>query len=590
MQSFVDVTVFLASSIEELARERNIFGDFIRESNEILKPMGVNVRLIKCEDLDDIVNGDKQKILDEAIRKSDYFIVLFKNKYGDVTIHEYDIASEAYDANAKPCIIPYFYSEDKYKIDFDNMDEALKILVKKYENINHYYRVFREIETVELRFFTQLIRDLRNIHNINYDTISIGTQMHLDKDKLCEELIIAGDKTYIDFAVNILSEMYKISERTCGRLVSYRNQVFPDTFIIASNEVRKFDIDSFEFEFFKFCTFNNVKPRHLNLRDYEIQRKKYLNRLKEIKIDLYGYMCDKLNLNSNGEIVSVDFLPGTYSQNLISTLTLREEFENLFKSMPESPKSIITDGNSWRKKLHTIIGDFTIENLFSGIGRYNQMGIQLIILFKNNHFERKYRKYRNSYWTPVIERKNNVYEQPGFYQFAPCGKFQIFENPETASNINVQKDMFDLLSNIMFIIARELFNDSVDQKNFGQSELDIPVRDKINYHKALNNKHCIEILDLIEQKKANFEFLGLSSSYLALKSDMVFLLKIDDDDYYSRNIDDICFSYETKSLSVVPIAILNDESYLDNPCLAEELAPCLELLRRSSYADEIFSV
>ena len=587
----IKVSVFLASSIDELAQERSVFGDFIRQSNDILNPLGVEIRLLKCEDLDDKISGDKQKLLDDMIRQSDYFVVLFKNRYGKVTIHEYDVASRAFEDTEKPSIIPYFYSSDKRDVDLDSMDQSLKDLVEKYRETNHYYRVFNEIEMVELRFLTQIMRDLRNTHHVSFDTIDIGRKMNLDREKLREELIVSGDKAYIDFAARVIERMYHVSEMPYGHFVSYGGQVFPDTFVVAADECRGFNPDEMEFDFFKKCTLRNIKPRRFNEEDYRLQEKRYIAGTEKVDVDLYGYMVDTIQINEAGEFVSMDFLPGTYYQNAVSTLTLREEFENIFKSVPDENAEVVIGEDTWRHKLHQAIdNDFTFPKLFSGIARYNQPGIQVIILFKNPTPDRAYRKYRNAYWTPIIKRKNNVYEQPGFYLFTPVGRFQIFESKEMGSDTSIQKERFDLIDYIMYLIARELFNDAEDQSAFGQSELDIPVKNKINHNKGIKNKHCQEILDLLEQKKATFEFLGLSSSYIALKSDLVFMLKIDDEEYYNRNADDFCFAFESKSLSVLPLPVINEETYFENPCLTQEITPCLELLRHSRYKDEIFSV
>jgi len=77
------------------------------------------------------------------------------------------------------------------------------------------------------------------------------------------------------------------------------------------------------------------------------------------------------------------------------------------------------------------------------------------------------------------------------------------------------------------------------------------------------------------------EFLGASSPLTTLKSDLVFLLTINDDTYFDRNKLHFKSDFQTSSLRTYPVEYLMSPDFLEEECcLAQEIAGPLELLCR----------
>ncbi len=109
--------IFLASSITELHNIRNELGNFIRSVNDILVSDGMYVNLQMCEDVSsEIVRQEEGKVVltrkqnqyNEMIRQSDYFFIMFKEKAGEYTKEEYNIAKTSFNDNNSPKINVFF--------------------------------------------------------------------------------------------------------------------------------------------------------------------------------------------------------------------------------------------------------------------------------------------------------------------------------------------------------------------------------------------------------------------------------------------------------------------------------------------------
>ena len=94
MQLTNTIKIFLASSIIELKDERKELTDYIMSSVKPLFEMdGVDVRLFKCEDYHSgNLGGSSQDEIDKWLLESDISIFLFKEKAGDKTIREFNLA------------------------------------------------------------------------------------------------------------------------------------------------------------------------------------------------------------------------------------------------------------------------------------------------------------------------------------------------------------------------------------------------------------------------------------------------------------------------------------------------------------------
>lgn len=87
---------------------------------------------------------------------------------------------------------------------------------------------------------------------------------------------------------------------------------------------------------------------------------------------------------------------------------------------------------------------------------------------------------------------------------------------------------------------------------------------------------------MLEDGRAELEFLGCSSSLSALKSDLVFLLTIDHENYFKENQYTFRSDFVSRSMKPYPLEYLYREEFLSSEnCLAQELACPLALLKGS---------
>jgi hypothetical protein len=108
-----DVTIFLASSIEEFKHERTEIGDFFRVINDCYVERGLYFHLAMCEDMDDaIAQGRKQQEYNQQIVESAFIFFLFYYKTGEYTLEELDVAIDAYRRTGKPETAVFFKKTD----------------------------------------------------------------------------------------------------------------------------------------------------------------------------------------------------------------------------------------------------------------------------------------------------------------------------------------------------------------------------------------------------------------------------------------------------------------------------------------------
>ncbi len=150
------ITFFLASSINDLEYDRLAVGDFVTQLNNIYEPLGVFIRLYRCEsetlDHSIRINGS-QVALDDIIRDSDMCFVIFWRRAGEFTIHELNIALEASRQYDKPKVIVYFKNIPKGECQPDEIKNVMHIID---EELLHYHREYTHIDSLKLGIITQL--------------------------------------------------------------------------------------------------------------------------------------------------------------------------------------------------------------------------------------------------------------------------------------------------------------------------------------------------------------------------------------------------------------------------------------------------
>ena len=98
--------IFLASSVDEMKKQRTDFGDFIRDFADIYRPRGVDITLVKCEDLRLAYSGRRtQDMLNDEVAQSDVLVTLFYKNCGKDTVEEFEVGRASLAARNKPIII-----------------------------------------------------------------------------------------------------------------------------------------------------------------------------------------------------------------------------------------------------------------------------------------------------------------------------------------------------------------------------------------------------------------------------------------------------------------------------------------------------
>ncbi len=147
------IKIFLASS-SELACDRNAFGNFIRQLDDIYEKRGWRIKLFEWEDYDSAWNNRrKQEEYNDKVRECDIFLALFHQKAGKYTREEFDIAREVYLQKGSPKIHVYC------KL-LNNGDEESSELIsfKEYllNDLNYFICQYNCHESLQYHFVMQL--------------------------------------------------------------------------------------------------------------------------------------------------------------------------------------------------------------------------------------------------------------------------------------------------------------------------------------------------------------------------------------------------------------------------------------------------
>ena len=580
------VELFLASSIDDTETERDKLQNKIMAVwNPIFHAFGTELRVIRCEQIQARWPLRNQEIIDEKIRAADVFIVIFKNRIGSYSYHEFQVARDTFQKSGKPHIYPYV---SDWLMEQKDAVAELQELTKN----NTYPETFSAYEAIEVSLLEQLGKEL---------SLSIRTHRNgaITVDGTAEDFAIPPEqvgkayqirqKAYMDFSVNCLKSLYPELAP-----VRYFDQEFPDVVLAAADDVRAFDLDSWSFAFSTNCQLLPGPSEAVEKSDWAFleahcgQGRAQLN----FPYQFYAYMNDAFQLNEEQKITGLQAYVGLAKGNSISTMALRNEMEQLYAEADpgQEPPALTARNSPVRFAIQQKTGA-GLAALTRGGGRYSGLGVQLVVLFpmsKEAARQINPRFYRyggpGHYWTPLVRRSDSAWEQPGFYQFAPCGNFMIFDEPEAAgTDRNVQEGGFDLYQAIQHHYVRELFNGSpaAQGRKFGDSPFDRPDHAAM-CDKAAQDSHAEELWAMLSDGRASLEFLGCSSSLTALKSDLVFLLVIDDEEYFKRNKKDFRSDFVAASLRPYPLEYLTAPEFLRGEnCLAQEIAGPLELLKTS---------
>lgn len=147
------IKIFLASS-EELADDRNAFGNLVRRLDRIYEKRGIRIELFEWEDYDAAYNDRrKQDEYNDNIKSSDMFLALFHTKAGKFTIEEFNVATEEFKKHASPKVYTYCKDLKEGEIESPELTEFKQRLFKE---MGHYWSRYNNRDSMQLHFVMQL--------------------------------------------------------------------------------------------------------------------------------------------------------------------------------------------------------------------------------------------------------------------------------------------------------------------------------------------------------------------------------------------------------------------------------------------------
>ena len=256
-----------------------------------------------------------------------------------------------------------------------------------------------------------------------------------------------------------------------------------------------------------------------------------------------GYMLDNINL-ADGIIKSVVSYSGCYKNNILQSHVLEFELYKLYKKSgkktrdkllsAQNAREIILNKLEIRNAIHKSFAN-EYEILISGKHRTSLLGVQIFVLVKN---------CKNKYQALRIRRSQKVAAKAGYLQFIPSGGFE---------SCNDDCDFDAQWAN--YSLSKVLFKELMEEC-FGQDEVQYTGR--LSPEKVYFNDKVTRLISLIEENKAQFEFLGTAMSLVGLRHEFSFILKIDDCEF-SKNL--LCNDESHSAINLVSIEQLENEKF-----------------------------
>lgn len=182
------IKVFLASS-SELVEDRREFEIFLNRENKALINEGVFLELVIWEDFIDSMS--KTRLQDEynnAITRSDIFILLLHKKIGKYTLEEFNTAFGQFQQTGKPIIYTYFKDTPVNISELNKEDfEGLFKFQDKLKSLGHFYTKYSNIDSLKLQFSSQLNK-----------LIDSEWEIFSSKEKVQQE--VSKDKVFISYS------------------------------------------------------------------------------------------------------------------------------------------------------------------------------------------------------------------------------------------------------------------------------------------------------------------------------------------------------------------------------------------------------
>ena len=180
MSNASSFNVFLGSSITELKDERVRISDSISQDlTYLFKQDGIRIQVPKCESIHEGNDGtpDQDKI-DEMLCECDGSLFLFKDKEGEITLHEYEIARAI--QKAKNHKIYVYYLRDGEA----NKSERLTPFQERLKQDGVHWKVCDNLSDLKYQFAMGLLMDL-GVHC--GDTVRAASEVKKNGEDLFEQ-------------------------------------------------------------------------------------------------------------------------------------------------------------------------------------------------------------------------------------------------------------------------------------------------------------------------------------------------------------------------------------------------------------------
>lgn len=375
-------------------------------------------------------------------------------------------------------------------------------------------------------FFSSIVAIYKNFSSICEMFVKLKNNLrklfnHCKTNQRKQYNTIVSSEDYLKWQNNFLDEIYnpiieKFNENHSG-IICNRAVSFPKTDNAYFYEAVYFKVDEDNYSYpftgiynkkeLTKCEITETKFRHkkrINYKPLDSEQKKFYSLMKPTihYPDNIGYALDKLTLEGGFHFTAKAC---TYKMNVCTSNIMEYELYKLYLSEKKS-KRINTDRLkklTTRNRIHEVFKDNPELLLTSGDGRTSLLGVQAMVLCKNN--------FTGNYDALRIRRSENVDAKSGFLQFVPSGGFSALNN---TFDYDTQYAEFSLTKAIL----RELLEECFGEEDFSGR--------KLNSTEKIYSDPIIK--KLLDSKGLIFKFLGSALSLVNLRHELCFLLVIED--------------------------------------------------------------
>ncbi|MDR1221485.1 MAG: tetratricopeptide repeat protein [Tannerella sp.] len=228
------IKVFMASS-DELTDDRNNFGDFARDLDELYeKRGGGRIKLLRWEGFNAFPDHrPKQKEYNDKVCESDIFFALFHRKAGEYTIEEFETARTHFKAHERPLILVFIkelrdgekeensltvfkkqlYGEFGFWLNYSNMDEMKLKFLLQLMNVEHILKL--EIKDSAIEFEGVRMVQLKNIsfaaNNETFRKLSARKEI-LTERVACYRAKAVKKTDYVEEPEDAIKELDEVSK------------------------------------------------------------------------------------------------------------------------------------------------------------------------------------------------------------------------------------------------------------------------------------------------------------------------------------------------------------------------------------------